>query len=301
VGDAQALAAMSRVRLRDLLDKARVRFQERTLDRVVEWAKASAPPDVAASDHRRIAADLEADRQRKEQQIQALESEIAHLLCATPYVLLMSIPGINVVSASEYAAEMGPISNYANARCITGRAGLYPTRYQSDQVDVAGSLLRRANRRLRSALMAIADNLIKCNHYFGALAQKWRANHDDPRLIRVRVAMRLSRISFQMVAGKNVFDHPAARKRNYVLAKLLAFHHAHQTHPASMQRDLLNAAAQIPAGEYQAEAKPIAEELDRLNNRRRGPQPLGEILLALLASLGVPKVQSPPSGTVNPA
>ena len=30
-------------------------------------------------------------------------------LVKTPYVLLMGIPGINVVSAAEFAGEMGPI------------------------------------------------------------------------------------------------------------------------------------------------------------------------------------------------
>jgi len=300
VGDAKLFGQMSRVQLRDVLSKAGVRFQERTLERVVEWAKASAPPDVAAGHHRRIASDLEADRQRKEAEILGLERDIAHLLCATPYVLLMSIPGINVVSAAEYAGEMGPICNYANARCITGRAGLFPSRYQSDTVDLAGGLVRSANRRLRFAILQIADNLITCNHHFGSLAAKWRENKDDPRLIRVRVAMRFCRISFQMVAGGNVFDHPAARKRDYILAKLIAFHHQHQTHAVSVQRDLNSAMRQLPKKEHQAEAKPLQEELERLNSSRRGPQPLGEILPAVLAALGLPPLQSPPSGAVDP-
>ena len=81
-------------------------FQRRAVDR-----HCLAGPDVAAAHHRRIAADLEADRQRKELEIQGLERELAGLLARTPYVLLMSIPGINVVSAAEYAAEMGPICN----------------------------------------------------------------------------------------------------------------------------------------------------------------------------------------------
>src|SRR5207248_10029384 len=101
-----------------------------------------------------------------ELEIQGLEREIASLLVRTPYVLLMSVPGVNVVSAAEYAAEMGPICNSANAHCITGRAGLYPCRYQSDQVDRSGRLVKCANRKLRFALMQIADNLISCNHYF---------------------------------------------------------------------------------------------------------------------------------------
>ena len=55
-----------------------------------------------------------------------LERRLASDLVQTPYVRLLAIPGINVVSAAELAAEMGPITQYANANAITGRSGLYP-------------------------------------------------------------------------------------------------------------------------------------------------------------------------------
>lgn len=301
VGDAQALKDASNVRLGSVLQNAGVGFQQRTLDRVRQWATGAAAPDAAAPHHRQIAADLEADRQQKERQIQALERQIASLLARTPYVLLMSIPGINVVSAAEYAAEAGPMSNYANARCITGRAGLYPSRHQSDQVDFSGAMIKCANHRLRFALMQIADNLILCNHYFRNLAAPWRVRKDDPRLIRVRVAMRLSRISFQMVAGGKVFDHPASRQRDYILQKLIAFHQQHETPALNVQHDLQQARMQLPPGEYAAEAKPLQEELSKIiEKRRRGPQPLGEILPAVLAELAANVIQSPPSGNADP-
>jgi transposase len=76
----------------------------------------------------------------KTRQIVQLEREIAHVLVKTPYILLLSHPGINVVSAGEVAGETGPIEHYASAKAITGRAGLFPSRYQSDEVDRDGSL-----------------------------------------------------------------------------------------------------------------------------------------------------------------
>ncbi|HZL35538.1 MAG TPA: hypothetical protein VFC78_09525, partial [Tepidisphaeraceae bacterium] len=184
---------------------------------------------------------------------------------------------------------------------ITGRAGLYPSRHQSDQVDFSGAMIKCANHRLRFALMQIADNLILCNHYFRNLAAPWRVRKDDPRLIRVRVAMRLSRISFQMVAGGKVFDHPASRQRDYILSKLIAFHQQHETPALNVQHDLQQARTQLPPGEYAAEAKPLQEELRMIvEKRRRGPQPLGEILPAVLAELAAKVIQSPPSGNAGP-
>src|SRR3954447_6334267 len=99
--------------------------------------------------------------------IRAVEGDLAGLLARTPYVLLLGLPGINVVTAAEFAGEMGPIGRYPKARSITGRAGLFPSRYQSDTVDRSdGALVRRGNHSLREVILRIADNLIRCNDYF---------------------------------------------------------------------------------------------------------------------------------------
>jgi transposase len=280
------------------LRQAGIRYQQRTLQAVLDWAEQAAPGDVAASQHHRLALALYDDRQRKTQEIQALEREIAGRLVQTPYVLLLSFPGLNVVSAADFAGEMGPIEHYANPKSITGRAGLRPSRYQSDQVDKAnGPLVRNCNRSLRAAILGIADNLMGCNHHFGVLATHWAAQGKDPRHSRVKVALRFCRIAFQMVAGRQVFRHPSIQGRHYILDKLSAFHRAHDTGAAEVLRDLQAAVGQLPAGDHAAEARPLAEEFQRIQDgHRRGPQLLGDILPLVLARLGVGAVQSEESG-----
>src|SRR5690606_41720991 len=91
---------------------------------------------------------------------------------------LLSQPGINVVSGGELAGELGPIEHYAHAKAITGRAGLFPSRYQSDEVDKSGPLPRFRNARLRSACMRVADNLIKCNAHFRGKFQLWKRSEE---------------------------------------------------------------------------------------------------------------------------
>src|SRR6185437_9966392 len=100
------------------LRQAGIRFQQRTVQAVLDWAAQAAPGDVAAGQHRRIALAYYRDRQQKTLDIQALEGDIAASLVRTPYVLLLSIPGLNVVSAADFAAEMGPIEHYLNAKAI---------------------------------------------------------------------------------------------------------------------------------------------------------------------------------------
>jgi transposase len=297
-GSAAALLQHGMTGMCHFLRQQRIRFQSRTVETVFTWAQHAAAPDLAADLHRQIALAYFDDRQRKTEEILVLERDIAHRLAQTPYVLLLSFPGINVVSAADYAGEMGPIENYLNPRAITGRAGLFPSRHQSDRIDHAdGPLVRRANRALRAVIMGIADNLIRCNQYFRARAAAWKAAGKNARLNHVKVGARFSRISFHMVAGRQVFRHPGLRQRGYILDKLLAFHLEHGTPCQQSLRDLHLAAAQVPTQEHAAEAQPL---LDRQRaaqrGRKHGPQPIGEILAIVLARLGVGALPSTPSG-----
>jgi transposase len=292
---ADALQAAGLEGLGACLDEAGVRYQRRTLHPVLDWAAQAAAPDLGARVRRDFALALDNDRRQKLQEIQALERDIAAALARTPYVLLLSFPGVNVVSAADVGGEMGPIDHYANARAITGRAGLRPARYQSDRVDKAnGRLIRCCNRKLRAALLRVADNLSKCNHHFRALTHGWKVQGKDARHSRVKLALRFCRIAYQIVAGRQVFHHPAVQGRHYILHKLTAFHQEHATPAPELLRDLQAALQQVPAAEHAAEARPLHEELQRIQRGgRRGPQLLADILPIVLARLGIAGVQSP--------
>ena len=296
------LVAAGLVGLCRSLDTAKVRYQTPMIQRIVDWAVTAAEPDQAAAQHRWIVLALNEDRTRKTQEIMRLERQIAAYLVRTPYILLLSFPGINVVSAADYAGEMGPMEHYASARCINGRSGLRPCRYQSDQVDRSnGPLVRNCNRKLRAAILGIADNLVCCNHHFNILSQHWKAAGKDPRDVRIRVANRFNRIAFQMVAGRQVFRHPGLQGRHYILEKLIAFQRDHDTPGADSLGDLEAAVAQLPRKEYQAEAGPLHEELQKIEaGGRRGPQLLANILPIVLARLSAGAIQSTASGEQDP-
>jgi transposase len=264
-----------------------VRFHRKTVERVVVWSANAPPHDPLAAPHTRVWSALLDDWQAKRQQIAALERDVAAIFVQTPYVLLLSHPGINVVSGAELAGELGPIEHYASAKAISGRAGLFPSRYQSDGVDRGGNLSRFRNGRLRSAWMLVAENMVKCNAWWREKATAWTSQGHDPRDIRCRIANRMTRVVFQMVSGRQLFRHPSRLERGYVLDKLLAFHREHHTPPATIVRDLHHAARQIPAADRAAEAEPLKAVAEKTRRRRRGPQDLGTLLVAVLARLGV--------------
>jgi transposase len=281
------------------LRRRRVRFQRRTLERIVAWARTAPEPAAEAALHNQLWRALHAERLRQVRVIRAAEQKMAALLVETPYVLLLSVPGINVVCAGEFAGEAGPITHYANANAITGRAGLFPSRYQSADVDRSrGPLVRAANRRLRGVIMMTADCLLKCNDAFRAKSELWRQLGKDPRHAHVKVASRFCRIAFQMVAGGQVFNHPSCRDRDYIVRKLMRFHLQHGTPALQTLRDLRQAARQVPRRERPREAEALAGVKQRRAARGRGPQPIGEIIGEVLAEL-TGRVQSEASGDVG--
>jgi hypothetical protein len=200
---------------------------------------------------------------------------------------LLALPGINVVLATNFAAEMGPITQYANANAITGRSGLYPSRYQSDQTDQSGPLIRHANRRLRCALMRIAESLVFHCAYYRGLADTDRARGVPTKASRVKTANKFTRVALACVAGNQRMRHPAFRKPDSIFEKWRQFHRLHQTPLDQVLADLETTAQQLPYNMRRREAQVVAEVLRQHTQRRRGPVGLGTLLPAVLARLEI--------------
>lgn len=271
------------------LCKNKIRYQMRTIEKVLTWAAQAVSENIQDGPmHHAIWTDLHELYQHFQRQIEALERELAGDLVQTPYVRLLAIPGINVVSAAELAAEMGPITRYANANAITGRSGLYPSRHQSDQTDNdRGHIIRQANRRLRCVLMRIADNLAcHCDYYRGQ-ADVDEKRGIDKRATRVKIAKRFSRVALACVAGDEPMRHVCFQKPDSILEKLRCFHHVHQTSMDRLLADLETAVGQLPYNTCNQEAKIVADVLQQHTKRRRGPGPIGDVLPAVLARLNI--------------
>ena len=283
------LLQLGQKRLSRHLSKSKVRHQIRTIEKVLAWAAQAADDPIQDGPmHHAIWTDLHELYQHFHQRITELERPLASDVVQTPYVRLMAIPGINVVSVAELAAEMGPISAYANANAITGRAGLFPSRYQSDQTDNdRGAIIRQANRRLRCVLMRIADNLACHCAYYRGQAEVDKARGVDKRASRVKIANRFSRLILACVAGDQPMRHPCFQKPDSILDKLRRFHQEHGTSMDVLLADLEAAVEQLPYNTCNHEAEIVAEVLQQHQRRRRGAELIGDVLPAVLARLNL--------------
>jgi len=280
------------------LRKKKIPHRMRTIEKVFAWASQAAREQIQDGPlHHAIWTDLYELYQHFHRQIFSVEQELVGLLVQTPYVRLLAIPGINVVSAAEFAGEMGPITRYANANAITGRCGLYPSRHQSDETDRdRGPLIRQANRRLRCALMRIADNLaLNCAYYRGQ-AELDDARGVDKRASRVKIAKRFSRLTLACVGGEEPMRHPCFQEPDSILEKLRRFHLEHQTPIDLLLADLETAVTQLPYKTCNYEAEIVAHVLQRHARRRRVPAPIGDVLPAVLARLNIRTTEANKNG-----
>ena len=296
-GSAQAVRDAGRDGLPRLLPQG-LRYRMTTLAKVLDWAHTAPPAQEPSSLYRESLDRLAGDFLQKTGEIRGLEQRSARLLAQTPFLRLLAVPGICAVSAAALAGEQGPPECYAHANHLTGRAGLCPSRYQSDQVDCAnGPLRRHGNRRLRAALVQIADNLIRHNHHFQARAAGWKLQGKDPRWMRVKVAKTFSRLLFVLLAGPGLVPHPACQPRHAICDKLMAFHTDHHTDIPRALEDIDLAARQLSPRTCREETELLQQQLDEPRcRRRRGPVALAKIIPLVLARLGLRMVQSEPEG-----
>lgn len=284
----------------NLLARQQLKGRRDFLAKVVAWAGQAPAEPPHAELRRQQFLTLDDDRLSKNALISRLELQLAKLLCRTPFVLLLVIPGINVVNAADLAGEAGPMHLYASANAITGRAGLVPSRYQSDQVDRADGPLRRAgNRRLRNALLHTADSLVTCNHHFNVLNLKWKQQGKDPRWTRVKVAKSFSRLLYAIVGGRQLFPHPCRQQEHYLTRKLIEFHRQARTPITEVMADLHAACQQLPRSACGTEAASLNDYLKEMP--QKGPQPLAQLIPLVLARLQARMVQSVPSEDVTSA
>jgi transposase len=282
---AQALGNASVEQFRQIAREAGSAIQKRTIDRIQAWSFQAAPADQSRRIHHLRACSLWQDLKSKWREIRDIELDLATFLCDSPAVLLLAFPGINVVSASDYGAELGPIQNYAKSKSIAGRAGLYPSRYQSCQTDHAnGPLVARRNRQLRGALVRIAYNLECCNVYFKGVAHEY-AQRKPKRNANVPIARIFSRLSYYILASSELTGHSALQSRDKILQKLLEFFGEHDADPSRTTTAINQVIRRLSPDTLRVEREAFqtqSRKVQQAPRRTRGLLRLGEILPAVL-------------------
>jgi transposase len=285
-GSAKRLLAADVESIRERLRAKGMRMMRPTINRVRAWAADAPSPDPGGALNRRIWRDNLRLVEHLTRDITRYERQLTGYLVQTPFVLLLSIPGVNVVSASGYGSEAGPITNYIKPSHLNGRAGLFPSRYQSDETDCAdGPMVGGRNARLRDAVMEITMNLIQHNDYFQGWSELRKKRGWSTKKIHVAMANRFNRIAYWMVAGQMLFDHPCLKKRHPVLKKVAVFSLAHGIKPETTMSLVAKVTRQLPSDAVAGELSALEDGLANLQSSDGVPVPVRKDATALLPAL----------------
>jgi len=147
-----------------------------------------------------------------EEQVAFLEREMEKMLVKTPAILLLSIKGVGVVTASEFIAEVGSIFNYAHNRQLVKLAGINPVMSQSGgKKTKAYKISRQGNPALRYIVTLIGRIICskKCNNsYFISYYERLNAKGKLPSQIYAAAGNKFLRIAFAMLKEQQLFHIP---------------------------------------------------------------------------------------------
>ena len=122
--------------------------------------------------------------------------------------LLMSIPGIGVVTASSFIAAIEDPANFPKSRSVGAWIGLTTRRYQSGVVDYDGHISRRGDNHLRSLLYEAAMVILTRVSAASAL-RNWGLRLKEKigfKRAAVAVARKLAVVMHAMLKSGELFD-----------------------------------------------------------------------------------------------
>jgi transposase len=155
------------------------------------------------------------DLKRLNENVNILEKEIEGTLLYTDGRLLLSVPGIGVVTAAEFYSELGDISHYESAGQLIKKAGTNPIIIQSGGTEgFYGRISKQGNKNLHFMVYTVGKLLAQHNqdlrpYYLGL---KERGKH--ARKAFIALGNKFIRIAFSMLKHKKPYE---SKQKEYTI------------------------------------------------------------------------------------
>lgn len=141
-------------------------------------------------------------------EIAACDVALADALPHTAAGVLVTVPGIGVVSASYYGAALGDPGRFRNADAAYRYSGLVPASYESARRRRGGQRIsKEGSVELRQAVLTLGQGLSLHHPDFTAYRRRLLAEGKRPAVASVAVAHRAHRLAFALVRSQQSYDH----------------------------------------------------------------------------------------------
>lgn len=195
-------------RLRRFCFKRGVVLQRAKAQQIVEAAvTAFALNEALLGVHARMLAADVGLLSRLDQEISWAEDELAEILPRTPARVLLTLPLVATVRASNYGGAVGDISRFRNAGQVYRLSGLVPKLYESAGRTRTGTRISREGKvELREAILDLGEALRQGHPDFARYAAEMRARGKHTGIVRCASGQRANRVAFAMMREQQPFD-----------------------------------------------------------------------------------------------
>lgn len=204
----QQTIKMGAKRISEFFKKHNTKLNIDTAETIIALAKntPSRPLDVMESDILALKANISV-LETLTSTIQQQKKQMVKYLVQTPGVYLLSIPGISVVYASDFTAEVGDIHRFAYAGQVISLAGTAPRKYQSGELDKANlPTSHKGKNLLRMTVNQIALSLnTHCPEFHKYYSDKLFHYQDAPPKARTATANRFIKLAYAMMKNETLY------------------------------------------------------------------------------------------------
>jgi transposase len=195
-------------RLSEFFKKHNTKLSIDTADKIIELAKntPARPLETMESDILALKANISV-LETLTSAIQQQKRQMVKYLVQTPGTYLLSIPGISVVYAADFTAEVGDIHRFAYAGQVVSLAGTAPRKYQSGELDKANlPTSHKGKNLLRMTVNQMALSLnTHCPEFHKYYSDKLFYYKDAPPKARTATANRFIKLAYAMMKNETLY------------------------------------------------------------------------------------------------
>jgi transposase len=193
--------------LRELSIQENLKLRDESIETLVDLAQhsISQEKEFLQADHFLLCQRLD-QLELIEGQINKLEREIEDLFVQMDGAIILSVPGIGLVTGAELYAEMGDVSDFDHAGQLIKMAGTNPIVKQSgDRKPSYYAVSKQGRRPFRNVVYQIGRSLATNNPEMKQkyIALKERGKH--PRQAYIALGNRMIRLAFSMIKYQTLY------------------------------------------------------------------------------------------------
>lgn len=199
---------LGKEKLHQIIKLKKLRIRETTINTLLTVAEQSIvkPKEKVSAELLLLRLAIQ-DLQRLDENVSILEKEIEEVLLQTDGRILLTVPGIGVVTAAEFYSELGDISQYDHAGQLIKKAGTNPIIIQSGGTQgFYGRISKQGNKNLRFMVYTVGKSLAQHNKDLRPYYEKLKERGKHARKAFIALGNKFIRIASSMLTHKKPYE-----------------------------------------------------------------------------------------------